>query len=91
LGKSVAQEVGSGQEHQVRDVDDLNDLKREYMQLARHYGEEVTEFKAFKHSLLDLNRTHRLEAAKTYASIISKVEKKMRRMPLGSRGGRTRG
>jgi hypothetical protein len=75
----------------VRDVDDLNELKRAYMALVRQYGEEVTDFQGFKQSLLDLNRRHRLEAARMYASIISKVEKKVRRMPVGSRGRPTRG
>ena len=70
----------------MRDADDLNDLKRAYMALVRQYGQEVAELKAFKQSLLDLNRRHRLEAARMYASIISKVEKKVRRMPVGSRG-----
>jgi hypothetical protein len=66
----------------VRDVDDLNDLKREYMELVRRHGEEVTGFKAFKQSLLDLNRRHRLEAARMYATVISKVEKRLRRAPV---------
>jgi hypothetical protein len=90
LANSAALEVGSGQERHVRDVDDLNDLKRAYLALVRQYGAEVAEFKTFKQSLLDLNRRHRLEAAKMYASIISKVEKKVRRIPVGSRGGPTR-
>jgi hypothetical protein len=67
----------------VRDVDDLNDLKREYMELVRRHGHEVTEFKAFRQSLLDLNRRHRLEAARMYASIISRIEKRLRRAPGG--------
>ena len=74
----------------MRDVDDLNDLKRAYMALIRQYGEEVTELRAFKQSLLDLNRRHRLEAARMYASIISKVERKVRRVAVGSRGRPTR-
>lgn len=61
----------------MRDVDDLNDLKREYMELVRVHGREVTEFTAFKQSLLDLNRKHRREAARMYASIISKVQRKV--------------
>ena len=63
----------------MRDVDDLKDLKRGYLELVRTYGEEATDFKAFKQSLLDLNRRHRLEAARMYVSIISKVERKMGR------------
>ena len=90
LANSAALEVGSGQECHVRDVDDLNDLKRAYLALVRQYGAEVAEFKTFKQSLLDLNRRHRLEAARMYASIISKVEKKVRRIPVGSRGRPTR-
>jgi hypothetical protein len=86
----VPHEVGIGQEHHVRDLDDLNELKRAYMALVQQYGREATEFNAFKQSLLDLNRRHRLEAARMYASIISKVEKKVRRMPVGSRGRPTR-
>ena len=61
----------------MRDVDDLKDLKRAYMELVRIHGQEVTEFKAFKQSLLDLNRRHRLEAVRMYVKIISRVEKKM--------------
>ena len=70
----------------MRDVDDLKDLKRAYMALVRTYGQEVTEFTAFKQSLLELNRKHRREAARMYASIISKVERKV----AGSRGRPTR-
>jgi hypothetical protein len=61
------------------------------MGLVRLYGQEVTEFSAFKHSLLDMNRRHRLEAARMYARIISKVERKVGRMPSESRGRPTRG
>ncbi len=67
----------------MRDVDDLNDLKREYLTLVRQHGQEVTQFRTFKQSLLDLNRRHRLEAAKMYARMISKIERKLRRLPLG--------
>jgi hypothetical protein len=74
----------------VRDVDDLKDLKREYLELVRIHGEEVTEFKAFKQSLLDLNRRHRLEAVRMYVKIISKVDKKMGRKTEESRGRPTR-
>jgi hypothetical protein len=63
----------------VRDRDDLRDLKREYLELVRIHGEDITEFKAFKQSLLELNRRHRLEAVKMYAKIISKIEKRMGR------------
>jgi len=63
----------------VRDVDELKDLKREYVELVRIYGEEVTEFKPFKQSLLELNRRQRLEAIRMYVKIISKIEKKMGR------------
>jgi hypothetical protein len=63
----------------VRDLDDLRDLKREYLGLVRTYGEAITEFKAFKQSLLELNRRHRLEAVRMYARIISKIEKKVGR------------
>jgi hypothetical protein len=63
----------------VRDADELRDLKTAYMTLVRKHGEEVTEFQAFKQSLLDMNRRHRLEAARMYAAIISRVEKKVRR------------
>ena len=61
----------------VRDVDELKDLKREYLELVRIHGEEVTEFKRFKQSLLELNRRHRLEAVGMYVNIISKIERKM--------------
>ena len=87
----MAHKVGIGQEDQVRDVDDLKDLKREYMELLRIHGEEVTEFEAFKRSLLDLNRRHRLEAIRMYVNIISKVERKTGRKTVESRGRRKRG
>jgi hypothetical protein len=64
----------------VRDVDDLKDLRREYMDLVRSYGEEVSEFKRFKRSLLELNRRRRLEAVRLYMGIISKVQKKVGRV-----------
>lgn len=62
----------------MRDIDDLRDLKREYMELVRAHGVEVTEFASFKQSLLDMNRRHRLEAARRYARMISKVDTKTR-------------
>ncbi len=65
----------------MRDADALNDLKREYMSLVRKHGQEVTEFQAFKQSLLELNRKHRREAANMYATMISKVERRVRRCP----------
>lgn len=74
----------------MRDVDDLRDLKREYLELVRIHGEEVTEFKAFKRSLLEMNRRHRLEAVRMYANIISKVERKMGRSTVKSRSRPTR-
>lgn len=64
----------------MRDVDDLKDLRREYMDLVRSYGEEVSEFKRFKRSLLELNRRRRLEAVRLYMGIISKVQKKVGRV-----------
>lgn len=63
----------------MRDVDELRDLKREYVELVRIYGEEVTEFGPFKQSLLELNRRHRLEAIRMYVKLISKIEKKVGR------------
>ena len=61
----------------MRALDDLKDLKREYLSLVRTYGEEATDFKASEQSLLDLNRRHRLEAVKMYADAISRIEKRM--------------
>jgi hypothetical protein len=63
----------------VRDVDEMRDLKRHYLDLVRTHGEEVTEFKPFKESLLELNRRHRSEAISMYVKIISKVERKLAR------------
>jgi hypothetical protein len=60
----------------LRDVDDLKDLKRVYLELVRAHGEKVTEFKAFKQALLEMNRRHRREAAMMYVNMISRVEKK---------------
>lgn len=74
----------------MRDVDDLLDLKREYLELVRIHGEEVTEFEAFKRSLLETNRRRRFEAVRMYVNIISKVERKMGRSTVKSRGRPTR-
>ena len=63
----------------MRDVGDLRDLKREYLELVRIHGEEVAEFKPFRQSLLEMNRRHRLEAIGMYVTIISKIEKKVGR------------
>jgi hypothetical protein len=69
----------------LRDLEDLKDLKRQYLELVRTYGKEATELKRFQQSLLELNRRHRLAAARMYANIISKIEKKMDRPALRSR------
>jgi hypothetical protein len=61
----------------VRDLDDLKDLKREYLELVRIHGAEAAELKPFKKSLLEMNRRHRLEAARMYVKIISKIGRKM--------------
>jgi hypothetical protein len=63
----------------MRDLDEMRDLKRHYLELVRTHGEDVTEFKAFKESLLELNRKHRREAVSLYVKILSKVEKKLGR------------
>jgi hypothetical protein len=63
----------------MRDIDEMRDLKRHYLELVRTHGEDVTEFKAFKESLLELNRKHRREAVSLYVKILSKVEKKLGR------------
>jgi len=63
----------------MRDGDELRDLKREYVELVRIHGEEDTEFKPFKQSLLELNRRHRLEALGMYVRIISRIERKVGR------------
>jgi hypothetical protein len=63
----------------VRDADELKDLKREYLDLVGIHGEEVTEFKAFKRSLLDMSRRHRHEAIGMYLKMLSRIEKKVSR------------
>ena len=83
--------VGIDPGGQVRDVDDMKDLKRAYMELVRVHGKEVTGYKAFRQSLLDLNRRHRLEAIKMYVDIISRVERRLGRKTVGSRGRPTTG
>jgi hypothetical protein len=60
----------------VRDIDDLKDLRRRYLDLVRIHGEEAAEFKRFRQSLLDANRRHRLEVVRMYLKMISKVEGK---------------
>jgi len=47
---------------EVRDVDDLKDLMREYLDLVGIHGETAAELEAFRKSRLELNRRHRLEA-----------------------------
>ncbi len=73
----------------MRDIDDLRDLKREYMGLVRVHGAELAELTSFKQSLLDMNRRHRLEAAKMYLRMISKIDRKTRGKTTGGRGRRT--
>jgi hypothetical protein len=63
----------------VRDAEDLKDLKREYMELVRQDGAVAAELKPFKQSLLEANRRHRLEVARMYARMISRIEGKMAR------------
>lgn len=59
----------------MRVVDDLRDVRREYVELVRIDGAEVTELKRFKQSLLELNRRHRLEGVVAmYVRIISRIE-----------------
>jgi hypothetical protein len=74
----------------VRGVDELKDLKREYVELVRIHGEEVTEFKPFKQSLLEPNRRHRLEAIRMHEKSISKIERKMGRSSSPPLSGRAR-
>jgi hypothetical protein len=61
----------------MRDLHDLQDLKREYRDLVRAHGEEVAELVAFKRALLDLNRRHRRDAAAMYARMIARIQKKV--------------
>jgi hypothetical protein len=61
----------------VRDVDELKDLKRAYLDLVRRHGQEAAELKSFKRSLLELNQRHRREAAQMYVKMISKIERKL--------------
>jgi hypothetical protein len=62
----------------MRDIDDLKDLKREYLTLVRLHGAEAAELESFRQSLLAMNRRHRLEAVRMYLNIISRIERKMR-------------
>ena len=63
----------------MRDVDDMRDLRRAYMELVREHGEEAAELKTFKRSLLEMSRRHRLEAIEMYVKMISRIEKKVGR------------
>lgn len=60
----------------MRDIDRLKELKKRYFHLVKTHGKQVAEFNAFRKSLLELNRKHRLTAMKMYANMISKIEKK---------------
>ena len=60
-----------------RAVDDLKALRNRYLELVAIYGKHATEFTAFKQTLLDMNRRHRLEGARPYTTQIAKIEKKM--------------
>ncbi len=61
----------------TRDLDNLKDLKREYLELVRVHGEDVAELKRFKRSLLEMNRRHRLEAVGMYLKVLAKIQKKV--------------
>ena len=69
----------------MRDADELKELKREYLDLVRIHGEDVTEFKWFKKSLLELNRRHRHEAITMYLSILERTRRES--AEEGSAGG----
>lgn len=61
----------------MREIDEMKDLRSEYLELVRTYGTEVTGFKSFRQTLLNLNRRHRLEGKRLYEQEISKIEKKV--------------
>ena len=58
----------------MSDLDQMKKLKQRYVELVKKYGEEVTEFKSFRESLLKLNQKHRADAIEMYTKIISKIE-----------------
>lgn len=60
----------------MRDIDQLKDLKKRYIQLIKLHGEQVAELKPFRKALLELNRKHRADAIRMYSRMISKIEKK---------------
>ena len=61
----------------MREIDEMKDLRSEYLELVRTYGKKVTGFKSFRQSLLDMNRRHRLEGKRLYEKEIAKIEQKM--------------
>ena len=61
----------------MREIDEMKDLRSEYLELVRVYGKEVTGFKSFRQSLLDMNRRHRLKGKRLYEKEIAKIEKKV--------------
>ena len=60
-------------------IDELKALRTRYLELVAIFGKHATEFTAFKETLLDMNRRHRLEVARLYTTQIAKIEKKMGR------------
>ena len=61
----------------MRDLDDLKDLKRAYLDLVRKHGQEATELRRYKQSLLEMTQRHRREAAQMYVKMIARIEKKL--------------
>lgn len=61
----------------MRDTDQMKELRKKYIALMERHGEDVTEYKAFREALLELNRQHRRDAIQMYVDMISKIEKNL--------------
>lgn len=60
----------------MKDRDQMQKLRKRYIELVKIHGEEIAELDSFREALLELNRKHREAALAMYSRIISKIERK---------------
>ena len=55
----------------MKDRDQMQKLRKRYIELVKIHGEEIAELDSFREALLELNRKHREAALAMYSRIIS--------------------